>query len=77
MASTLRTSIVKNFKLYAYEFWFLEKSGLINCDSCVRNKSHKLPFFYSSLKSTRPLEILFSDVWVVHQQILHMVFIII
>ncbi|KAL4565872.1 hypothetical protein LXL04_029978 [Taraxacum kok-saghyz] len=34
-----------------------------NCNSCCINKSHKLPFHSSSLKSTSPLQLIFSDVW--------------
>jgi len=33
------------------------------CISCNTSKSHKLPFTLSSIKSTRPLEIIYSDVW--------------
>ena len=33
------------------------------CNACCCNKSHKLPFSTSSLQSSRPLEIIFSDVW--------------
>ncbi|CAJ2679303.1 unnamed protein product [Trifolium pratense] len=34
-----------------------------DCNSCQINKSHKLPFHESTLTSTYPLEIIFSDVW--------------
>lgn len=34
-----------------------------SCNSCLINKSHKLPFSHSSIISTHPLQILFSDVW--------------
>jgi len=34
-----------------------------HCNSCHINKSHKLPFSVSSIKTTTPLELLFSDVW--------------
>ncbi|KAG7589765.1 GAG-pre-integrase domain [Arabidopsis suecica] len=33
------------------------------CNSCFINKSHKLSFSTSSLSSTKPLDIIFSDVW--------------
>ena len=33
------------------------------CISCSISKSHKLPFTSSTIKSTRPLEIIYSDVW--------------
>ncbi|KAJ9550636.1 hypothetical protein OSB04_014681 [Centaurea solstitialis] len=34
-----------------------------HCNACHVNKSHKLPFFESSLASKAPLDLLFSDVW--------------
>lgn len=34
-----------------------------NCNSCCINKSHKLPFHTTSLSSTSPLELIFSDIW--------------
>jgi hypothetical protein len=34
-----------------------------DCNSCQINKSHKVPFHDSSLLSSYPLEIIFSDVW--------------
>lgn len=33
------------------------------CDSCSYNKSHKLPFDVSTLKSHKPLDLVYSDVW--------------
>ncbi|CAH9057854.1 unnamed protein product, partial [Cuscuta europaea] len=33
------------------------------CTSCHINKSHKLPFAVNSLTSTRPLELIYTDVW--------------
>ncbi|MBT1570040.1 GAG-pre-integrase domain-containing protein, partial [Klebsiella pneumoniae] len=33
------------------------------CNSCYCNKTHKLPFSFSSLTSSHPLELLYSDVW--------------
>ena len=33
------------------------------CNACHCNKSHKLPFSNSSLISSHPLEIIYSDVW--------------
>jgi hypothetical protein len=33
------------------------------CNSCHINKSHKLPFSISSIKTSSPLELIFSDVW--------------
>ena len=34
-----------------------------HCDSCLSNKSHKLPFGASSILYTRPLDIIYTDVW--------------
>jgi len=34
-----------------------------DCNSCQISKSHKLPFHESTLVSSYPLEIIFSDVW--------------
>nr|DAD26772.1 TPA_asm: hypothetical protein HUJ06_028240 [Nelumbo nucifera] len=34
-----------------------------NCIVCSCNKSHKFPFHSSTLTSSHPLEIIFSDVW--------------
>lgn len=39
------------------------KSVDFNCDACKCVKSHKLPFIESSLSSTAPLELIYSDVW--------------
>ena len=33
------------------------------CRSCCINKSHHFPFGKSSIKSSRPLKIIYSDVW--------------
>lgn len=33
------------------------------CDSCQRAKSHQLPYPVSTSVSTKPLELIFSDVW--------------
>ena len=33
------------------------------CNSCHSNKTHKLPFSNTTLSSSRPLDIIFSDVW--------------
>jgi transposase InsO family protein len=35
----------------------------MSCDACHCNKSHKLSFSTSTITSTRPLQIIFSDVW--------------
>lgn len=41
----------------------LPSSSVLFCNSCSTNKSHKLPFSTSTLTTSQPLEILFSDVW--------------
>lgn len=33
------------------------------CNSCSCNKSHRLPFDVNTLKCSRPLQIMFSDLW--------------
>lgn len=33
------------------------------CNSCSINKSHKLPFYNTSIVFSKPLEIIFTDVW--------------
>lgn len=35
----------------------------IHCSSCSINKSHKLPFGQNSFVTTKPLELIYSDVW--------------
>lgn len=34
-----------------------------SCNSCLSNKSHRLPFSTSSLSSKEPLELICLDVW--------------
>ncbi|CAN1291668.1 Retrovirus-related Pol polyprotein from transposon RE2, partial [Linum perenne] len=41
----------------------LKTPGSTFCDACLSNKSHKLPFSVSTLTSSRPFDLLFSDVW--------------
>ncbi|CAA7024026.1 unnamed protein product [Microthlaspi erraticum] len=38
-------------------------SQVFPCTDCCINKAHKFPFTESTITSSRPLEILFSDVW--------------
>lgn len=35
----------------------------LHCDSCSVNKSHKLSFGQNSFHCTKPLQLLYSDVW--------------
>ena len=37
-----------------------------SCSSYSNNKSHKLPFAQSSITSSSPLDVIFSDVWTSH-----------
>ena len=41
----------------------LSNSSFSHCNSCLCNKSHKLPFGVSSISCDKPLEILYTDVW--------------
>ncbi|RVW13786.1 Retrovirus-related Pol polyprotein from transposon RE1 [Vitis vinifera] len=34
-----------------------------NCNSCQCNKSHKLPFSTSTLSTSSPLKVIFTDIW--------------
>ena len=56
---TIMKNIVSKFSL--------PLSGLLSssthCNVCSCNKSHKIPFSSSTLTSSHPLELLFSDVW--------------
>ncbi|WVZ23444.1 hypothetical protein V8G54_001988 [Vigna mungo] len=59
-SSCIFTFIQQHFSLGSNKF---QQS---DCNSCQINKSHKLPFSESTLKSSYPLEIIFSDVWASH-----------
>ena len=58
-SSSILKHIVSSFQL--------ELSSLcntnFNCNACQCNKSHKLPFLVSTLTTTSPLKVIFSDVW--------------
>jgi hypothetical protein len=41
----------------------IKQSPIFPCVSCESSKSHKLPFSKSSLKSSKPLELIYTDVW--------------
>nr|KYP58488.1 Retrovirus-related Pol polyprotein from transposon TNT 1-94 [Cajanus cajan] len=56
-SSSIFTFIQQHFSLGSNKF---QQS---DCNSCQISKSHKLPFHESTLKSSYPLEIIFSDVW--------------
>ncbi|WVZ05081.1 hypothetical protein V8G54_018427 [Vigna mungo] len=55
-SSSIFTFIQHHFSLCSNEF------RQSNCNSCQISKSHKLHFHESTLKSSHPLEIIFSDV---------------
>ena len=38
-------------------------SSTFHCNACHCNKSHKLPFCQSTLISTKPLELIYTDLW--------------
>jgi hypothetical protein len=40
-----------------------ESSSLSVCDACQQGKSHQLPYPVSTSVSTKPLQLVFSDVW--------------
>ena len=40
-----------------------ERDSKTICDSCQRAKSHQLPYPVSTSVSTKPLQLVFSDVW--------------
>lgn len=52
-------SIISSFQLPCSQV----VSQTLSCSDCSINKSHKLPFFQTSITSNRPLEYLFADVW--------------
>lgn len=56
------SSNVLNFMLRKFDL--SRTTSIISaCNACSSNKSCKLPFFQSSLTSTQPLELIFSDIW--------------
>lgn len=48
--------------LSSHSLFVSSKKSFI-CNSCSCNKAHKLPFSISSLSSSRPLELVHSNVW--------------
>lgn len=55
--STLKT-IVSHYSLPVSN-----KDSSLLCNACSISKSHKIPFSTSTLSSTQPLELIYSDVW--------------
>ncbi|GJY38368.1 retrovirus-related pol polyprotein from transposon TNT 1-94, partial [Tanacetum coccineum] len=59
------SSRILHFVLKSEKLSSISSSHVIsNCHSCQCNKSQKLPFAESSLVSTQPLQLVYSDVWV-------------
>lgn len=58
-SSQILKSIVSAFSLP----YFQSDSQHMFCTDCAINKSHKFPFAQTSISSTRPLEIIFTDLW--------------
>lgn len=54
------TQIIRSFDLPLEKSSFTKKSL---CVSCQCNKSHKQPFSISSMTSSQPFELIYSDVW--------------
>nr|KYP43099.1 Retrovirus-related Pol polyprotein from transposon TNT 1-94 [Cajanus cajan] len=52
-----------HFQVLKHIFPFKFTPTSFTCSDCLSNKSHQIPFFKSTLSTTRPLEIIFSDVW--------------
>ncbi|GJY38367.1 retrovirus-related pol polyprotein from transposon RE2 [Tanacetum coccineum] len=58
------SSRILHFVLKSEKLSSISSSHVIsNCHSCQCNKSQKLPFAESSLVSTQPLQLVYSDVW--------------
>ena len=58
-SSFILNSVISNFSLHVS----LPSQKLVSCNDCYINKSHKLPFYQSTIVSTRPFHYLYSDVW--------------
>ena len=48
---------------HLFKLSFENPNKLSVCDSCHCHKSHKLPFNKNSLSSSKPLELLYTNVW--------------
>lgn len=57
-SSSILNQVVSQFSLPSST-----KSNSFICSSCAINKSHKIPFSNSTVKSRGPLDIVFTDVW--------------
>ena len=56
-------TIMKNIVSKFYLLLSSPLSSSTHCNACSCNKSHKIQFSSSTLTSSHPLELLFSDVW--------------
>ena len=52
-------NLVSKYKLHSVSVWLPS----FHCNDCLCNKIHKLPFSHSTIVSSAPLQIIFSDVW--------------
>jgi len=56
-------SRVLRFILNKFSLPFHERDKNFHCNSCLSNKVHRHPFTQLSLSSSKPLQIIFSDLW--------------
>ena len=55
---------LKVFQSIASKLGFNSQSlSSVHCSSCSINKSHKIPFGKNSFVATKPLQLLYFDVW--------------
>lgn len=54
---------ILSFMLQNFELDSSFSMKIFNCNSCLRNKSSKLPFKFSTISSSKPLEVIYSDMW--------------
>ena len=55
---------IQNKLFSCYSLPTLKNTSIItNCDACLSNKSHRLPFDISSISCSKPFEIIYTDVW--------------
>ena len=58
-SSSILKNVVSQFSLPCFE----HSSSAFPCNDCLLNKTHKLPFHETTIRSTKPLQYVFSDVW--------------
>ncbi|KAJ9562385.1 LOW QUALITY PROTEIN: hypothetical protein OSB04_007545 [Centaurea solstitialis] len=55
---------ITNWDIHPFHFGINPKTiRNVHCDSCLVNKSHKLPFGQNSFVAHKPLQLIYSDVW--------------